>query len=377
MGTTQFAWDFENRLTQVSTPSSGSVTYKYDALGRRIERAPSAGASTNFIYDGQDVVQDVNSDATTVDYLNGPGIDNKISQTSTSGRKATTLYYLADHLGSTTALTNKQGHLLEQISYDSYGDSTGSVNTRYDYTGRERDSLTGLLHYRARWYDPQLGRFISEDPIGLAGGINSFAYVRNNPARFTDPSGLCTQNTAPTQAQTNARNLLGECRVHALLDTLAYSEGANYNTVVMGTVLKAPGHPELVGKTNVSVPDFSAHANILVQVRPGLNSTAAGRYQFLNRTWTGLGLPDFSEFNQDVGAVMLMQRRGMITPLLNGDVEQAIENGNAEWASLPGSPYGQGTRSMNSLKKVYERSFLNCVQAMHEIHQGLHDDNGV
>src|SRR2546426_8272415 len=83
MGTTQFAWDFENRLTQVSTPSSGSVTYKYDALGRRIQRAPSVGASTNFIYDGQDVVQDVNSDATTVDYLNGPGIDSKISQTST------------------------------------------------------------------------------------------------------------------------------------------------------------------------------------------------------------------------------------------------------------------------------------------------------
>ena len=80
MGTTQFAWDFENRLTQVSTPSSGSVTYKYDALGRRIQRAPSVGASTNFIYDGQDVVQDLNSDATTVDYLNGPGIDNKISQ---------------------------------------------------------------------------------------------------------------------------------------------------------------------------------------------------------------------------------------------------------------------------------------------------------
>ncbi len=158
---------------------------------------------------------------------------------------------------------------------------------------------------------------------------------------------------------------------------MAYSEGANYNTVVRGTVLKAPGHPELVGKSNVTVPDFSGHPNILVQVRPGLNSTAAGRYQFLKGTWTGLGLPNFSEFNQDVGAVMLMQHRGMITPLLNGDVEQAIMNGNSEWASLPGSPYGQGTRSMNSLKKVYNRSFLNCVNAMHEIRQGLRDNNGV
>ena len=189
---------------------------------------------------------------------------------------------------------------------------------------------------------------------------------------------LIPQNPAPTQAQTNARNLLGYCHVHALLDTLSYSEGADYNTVVLGTVIRAPGHPELVGKTNVKVPDFSQHPNILVYI-PSIdkNSTAAGRYQFLYRTWTPLGLPNFSPFNQDVGAVMRMQYRGMITPLLNGDIEQAIENGNAEWASLPGSPYGQGTRSMSSLKKVYNQSFLNCVQTMHQIHQGLRDDNGV
>ena len=184
------------------------------------------------------------------------------------------------------------------------------------------------------------------------------------------------QNPGLTPQQTKARNLLGECGVQALLDTLSYSEDANYNTVVKGTVLKAPGHPELVGKTNVTVPNFSGHPNILVQAGRW-QSTAAGRYQFLHRTWTALGLPSFSPSNQDIGAVMLMQRRGMITPLLNGDVEQAIENGNAEWASLPGSPYGQGTRSMNSLRKVYDRSFLNCVEAMHEIHQGLRDDNGV
>src|SRR5438067_2290360 len=185
---------------QVSTPSSGSVTYKYDALGRRIQRAPSVGASTNFIYDGQDVVQDLNSDATTVDYLNGPGIDNKISQTSTSGRKATTLYYLADHLGSTTALTNKQGRLLEQISYDSYGDSTGSVNTRYDYTGRERDPVTGLIYYRARWYEPQLGRFISEDPSGLGDGIN---LLKRKPPK--DPYEL-DQELLPTGGCVRLKN---------------------------------------------------------------------------------------------------------------------------------------------------------------------------
>lgn len=111
-GTTQFAWDFENRLTQVVTPSAGSVTYKYDALGRRIQRTPSSGVSTNFIYDGQDVVKDINSDGTTLEYLNGPGVDNKIRQKGSS--RSTTYYFSQDQLGSTTALTGTTGKVVER-----------------------------------------------------------------------------------------------------------------------------------------------------------------------------------------------------------------------------------------------------------------------
>ncbi|MFN2497739.1 MAG: DUF6765 family protein [Pyrinomonadaceae bacterium] len=186
-GTTQFAWDFENRLIQVVMPTSGSVSYKYDALGRRIQRTPSSGPSTNFIYDGHDVVKDI-SDGTTIEYLNGPGIDNKIRQKGSSN--STTYYFSRDHLGSTTALTGTTGKLVERQTYDAYGNSNGSTRTRYGYTGRERDALTSLHYYRARFYDPQLGRFISEDPIGLTGGINSFTYVSNNPQNSTDPTGL-------------------------------------------------------------------------------------------------------------------------------------------------------------------------------------------
>jgi RHS repeat-associated protein len=185
-GTTQLQWDFENRLTQVVTPSAGSVTYKYDALGRRIQRAPSTGVSTNFTYDGDDVAQDKTSTNVITEYLNGPGIDNKIRQ-----KTGTTLNYFAqDHLGSTTALTDANGALLERETYDAYGNSAGSARTRYGFTGRERDGVTGLMYYRARWYDAQIGRFISEDPIGLGGGINPFVYVSNNPDNRIDPSGL-------------------------------------------------------------------------------------------------------------------------------------------------------------------------------------------
>src|SRR5207245_10297535 len=138
----------------------------------------------NLIYQGQYVMKDINSDGTTIEYLNGPGIDNKIRQKGSS--TTTTYYFTQDHLGSTTALTGTTGKLVERITYDAHGNSAGSTRTRYGFTGRERDSLTGLLYYRARFYDPQLGRFISEDPIGLDGRIHSFDYVGNNPVLYLD-----------------------------------------------------------------------------------------------------------------------------------------------------------------------------------------------
>ncbi len=190
-GTTQYAWDFESRLKQVTLPNGKTVAYKYDALGRRIQRTPSTGIGTNFIYDGQDVIKDRNSDGSTVDYLNGPGIDNKLRLTDSRLAATGPLYFLQDQLGSTTALTNSQGVAVSQINYDSFGNPSAGANlTRYTYTGREFDSDTGLFYYRARWYDPKVGRFISEDPIGFSGGVNWFAYVSNNPLNAQDPSGL-------------------------------------------------------------------------------------------------------------------------------------------------------------------------------------------
>jgi RHS repeat-associated protein len=202
-GTWQYRWDYENRMTQATRPDGVTVSYKYDALGRRVQRTPSNAASTNYIYDGEEVVKDSLSDGTTVDYWNGLGVDNKIRQVRTPGR---TFYYLQDHLGSTRALTEANGSVFEQMTYDSFGDSAGSVRTRYGYTGRERDELTGLYYYRARWYDPQVGRFISEDPIGFGGGANWYAYVANSPLNFSDPSGLCPEKSErPTRCDLELR----------------------------------------------------------------------------------------------------------------------------------------------------------------------------
>jgi RHS repeat-associated protein len=183
-GTWSYSWDYENRLKQVTRPDSTTITYKYDALGRRIQRSKSGGLSTNFVYDGADVIKDINSDNSTVEYLNGLGIDDKLRQTSSAG----TVYFTQDHLGSTRALTDSSGSVVENVNYDSFGNGVSSL-TRYGYTGREWDGDANLYYYRNRWYDPQAGRFISEDPIGLRGGINPYAYVGNSPTGFIDPKG--------------------------------------------------------------------------------------------------------------------------------------------------------------------------------------------
>ncbi len=132
-----------------------------------------------------DVVADDNG-GTLTKYQNGLGVDDKLKLSSGGVSK----YFLTDHLGSTVGITNSSGAITEQTSYDSFGNSANNLSTRYGYTGREYDNFTGLNYYRARWYDSKTGRFISEDPIGLNGGINKFAYANNNTSNLADPSGL-------------------------------------------------------------------------------------------------------------------------------------------------------------------------------------------
>jgi RHS repeat-associated protein len=89
-------------------------------------------------------------------------------------------------------LADATGAVTASNSYNSFGNPTNtSFPSRYQYTGREFDPFTGLQFSRARWYDPNLGRFISEDPIGFGGGdINLYGYVWNSPLGFIDPMGL-------------------------------------------------------------------------------------------------------------------------------------------------------------------------------------------
>jgi RHS repeat-associated protein len=183
----RYGYDYENRLVEASTRKQ-TVRYRYDALGRRIQRYFIKGGkdNTKFTYDGQDVVLD-NNDGVITKYQNGLGIDNKLKLTT----NGTSKYFLQDHLGSTTGLTNSSGNITESTSYDSFGNASGTLSTRYSYTGREYDNFTGLYYYRARFYDAKLGRFISEDPRGFFGSydFNNYNYCLNNPLIYRDFTG--------------------------------------------------------------------------------------------------------------------------------------------------------------------------------------------
>lgn len=142
-----------------------------------------SGVTTPYLYDGQNPAM-----ISTNQMLAGAGLDEIYAQINSSG----TTSYLRDGLNSTVALTNSSGATTASYSYSPYGDSVGigTSTTPLQYTGREDDGATGLYFYRARYYSPQLGRFISEDPIGLAGGTNYYAYADGNPISESDPLGL-------------------------------------------------------------------------------------------------------------------------------------------------------------------------------------------
>jgi RHS repeat-associated protein len=184
-GTWTYTWDFDSRLVAASASDGRSVQYRYDALGRLVKREPSVGPSTSYTYDGANVILDTSSNGSVVTYVNGLGIDEKLWQTRAGARE----FFSADHLGSVSALTDGSGDLLESRTYDAYGNGAPSTRTRFGFTGRELDDMTGLMFYRARWYDPVLGRFLTEDPLGLEAGANLYAYVQNAPTNYTDPWG--------------------------------------------------------------------------------------------------------------------------------------------------------------------------------------------
>ena len=211
-------YDHRNRLIAVEESSGDTdhplldILYDYDVFNRLVSRSETDytyadGGEGNSqvtsstlsiekrVYDGDHVVLDFLSTSSIPSYglehryLYGSAIDQVFAQENANGD---VLWMLTDNLGTVRDLANNSGQVVEHFTYDAFGQVTSGDTslTRYLYTGRDFDATTGLQYNRARWYDPEMGRFLSEDPTGFADGPNPFAYVHNAPTNYTDPSGL-------------------------------------------------------------------------------------------------------------------------------------------------------------------------------------------
>lgn len=194
--TTDLFYDALNRLVQVDQSAQSTQSYRYDDQGRRIKKTVGSD-TTNYLYNGPDLLKEygANWGTPTASYVHGPYMDDPILRATVSG----TQYYHQDGLGSVVAMSDASGLTTGTRRYDAWGnvmDATGTV-MQYGYTGREPDG-TGLIYYRARYYDPAIGRFTQRDPIGLNGGMNLYAYVGNNPVNFNDPLGLLARDPLQT-----------------------------------------------------------------------------------------------------------------------------------------------------------------------------------
>jgi RHS repeat-associated protein len=183
-GTNTYVWNGRNQLASMNMSAQ---SFQYDPFARRAAKT-ILSATTNYLYDGVNPVQELAGSTVTANLITG-GVDEYLQRTDSSGAAS----FLTDALGSSVALTNSTGNSVAQYTYDPFGNTTmtGTSASTYQYTGRENDG-TGVYFYRARYYSPTVQRFISEDPAFPLSGIDPYTYTLNNPLRWTDPFGLCS-----------------------------------------------------------------------------------------------------------------------------------------------------------------------------------------
>jgi len=182
-----YTWDVQDRLVQVDDVVSGETwTHAYDPRNRRVaQTAPEKARDYTWASDNRVGEYEAGSQVARLTY--GAGLDDAIHM----DRAGAGVHLHADAQGTIVSASSPAGIELASYEHDAFGAlraSSGSLENDLGFTGRVRDT-SGLLYYRARFYDPEIGRFLNPDPIRFDGGINFYAYANNNPTTLTDPTG--------------------------------------------------------------------------------------------------------------------------------------------------------------------------------------------
>ena len=236
--TRSYVYDTDNRLIEVHDASNAIIaTYRYDPFGRRLSKTLT-GSSTYYFYSAEGLIAEADSNGQiTQSYGYAPNTTFSTNplwtKLSTAGT-ATYYTYQNDHLGTPQKLLNQSGVTVWSATYDAFGratvDPASTISNNLRLPGQYADQETGLHYNWNRYYDPvNGGRYISSDPIGLSGGINTYTYVTGNPTNYIDPTGevaflipmavaygSCISSCLATSAAVN--KITSECEKDPLLN---------------------------------------------------------------------------------------------------------------------------------------------------------------
>jgi RHS repeat-associated protein len=235
---TTSTWNGENQLDRVEPPSGEVVTYVWDPVNKlseeRIVTRDDGVTPLTYLWDNNNVLRETDDlETPQAEYTYQPQpYGDLVSQR----RDAESSYYRFDALGSNIALTDGSGTVTDTARYQAFGRDAqhdGTTETPYRWIGKvgyRRDDASGLCNLRARDYDPNAGRFLSQDPLGLAAGdANFYRYVGNDPSNSIDPSGYTIMFLSEAAANAFAEELrqLGATAVVVVRDETA--DGSCYH----------------------------------------------------------------------------------------------------------------------------------------------------
>jgi RHS repeat-associated protein len=313
--------------------SVGKYLFSYDPLGRRVKKVIESPSGTvletyGYHYDGSEVAVEYQPTTTWTYYL-GLGIDQPVMRVSGTTKQ----WYYANAQGSISAVADNSGNVLEQYEYNAQGhvniaNASGTVETgtlidnEILYTGRSYDAETGNYFYRARYYNPYLGRFISRDPLSgaeFSQGTNLYAYCQNNYLNLSDPTGMWTLSFGVSyNVQLGSSNWQGSMGL--VVDTsgnvAAYNTqgagggaGANTSFGVTADVTNAPTVTDISGLGVNASETTNAGEGAGANVNAGTYTDANGQTQ----VYTGAGVTESVGAGADVSVDLTNTH---ITPLL-------------------------------------------------------------
>ncbi|WP_076951001.1 RHS repeat-associated core domain-containing protein [Pseudomonas cedrina] len=189
---TEYRYDCQHRLISITQPNGKTASYRYDPFGRRISKTVD-GITTEFFWQGDKLIAEHHADRHR-SYLYEPDSFRPLALLEGFGPKETKPYhYQLDHLGTPQELTAPDGEIVWSAHYRAYGEISrldiGKVDNPLRFQGQYFDQESGLHYNRHRYYNPDIGRYLTPDPVKLAGGINAYQYA-HNPTGWVDPLGL-------------------------------------------------------------------------------------------------------------------------------------------------------------------------------------------